>query len=229
MSDILDEPTKTCIRCLRAKPLSEFGPGGAKGAKSGLKASCRHCVAAQRRTERNGGLPVEPAEYVTERRCPTCNITKPRDAFYISNHTGDGLRVQCKECARVCSRGNYRRLKKSNPRLLKAGEMTDKARRKAKVENLPFNIDINDVLATFGDKCPVLGITYNLTAPVLEDASPTLDKFYAHKGYVKGNVTVLSRLANMIKSKASTEQVEAVAKWMRAFEDSQKPKLAMVA
>ena len=47
------------------------------------------------------------------------------------------------------------------------------------------------------------------------DASPALDKFEPRKGYVPGNIAVISSLANRIKSDTTDPEVlRKVANWM---------------
>jgi hypothetical protein len=45
--------------------------------------------------------------------------------------------------------------------------------------------------------------------------SPTLDRLVPSKGYVKGNVVVMSARANFIKQDAGSEEVGKVAEWLR--------------
>lgn len=40
------------------------------------------------------------------------------------------------------------------------------------------------------------------------------------KGYVKGNITVISNKANRIKNNGTAEEHEAIAKWLRDQETS---------
>jgi uncharacterized protein YejL (UPF0352 family) len=48
---------------------------------------------------------------------------------------------------------------------------------------------------------------------VSHDGSPQLDRLVPELGYVVGNVAVISRLANTIKSNATPQQIRAVADW----------------
>lgn len=48
-------------------------------------------------------------------------------------------------------------------------------------------------------------------------SSPSLDRLRPELGYVRGNICVISNLANRIKSNAtSAEELEHVAAWMRS-------------
>lgn len=44
--------------------------------------------------------------------------------------------------------------------------------------------------------------------------APSLDRRAPEKGYVKGNVTVMSRRANTLKLNASSEELRAIAAWV---------------
>ncbi|MDC3244940.1 hypothetical protein OAU16_01690 [Gammaproteobacteria bacterium] len=44
--------------------------------------------------------------------------------------------------------------------------------------------------------------------------SPSLDKINPDKGYMKGNVAIISLKANSIKSDATPKEVIKVAKWL---------------
>jgi hypothetical protein len=44
--------------------------------------------------------------------------------------------------------------------------------------------------------------------------SPSIDKFIPERGYVPGNVSVISHRANWLKNSASIEEVQMVLDWM---------------
>lgn len=95
-----------------------------------------------------------------------------------------------------------------------AKKMWSRAKTRAKKKNLPFNIDYADVVIP--EYCPILNI--KLTTKLgrgVSDNCPSLDKINPTLGYVKGNVMVISALANRIKTNANSEQVEAVLFFMR--------------
>lgn len=81
------------------------------------------------------------------------------------------------------------------------------AKARAKKQNVPFDIVASDL--TIPTHCPYLGIEL---VPFSEWASPSLDKIIPHLGYVVGNVQVISKLANTMKSCATVDQILTFSK-----------------
>ena len=77
-----------------------------------------------------------------------------------------------------------------------------------------FNMQIEDI--EWNENCPILGIPLNfdVSRGGIFDDTPTFDKIYPERGYVKGNVRVISDLANRMKSSASPEMLEKFARSM---------------
>lgn len=92
--------------------------------------------------------------------------------------------------------------------------MLRNARHRAKAQGVPFDLEETDI--EISSVCPVLGIPLVVSRGHFTDNSPALDKFIPELGYVKGNVTVISQKANMMKSNATLQEVEALAAWMRS-------------
>ena len=87
------------------------------------------------------------------------------------------------------------------------------AKKRANDLGLPFTIDASDVVVPL--VCPVLGIPLfrNKGSKGQGSNSPSLDRIIPQLGYVKGNVIVMSSLANRIKNDSTPNQVMAVALW----------------
>jgi hypothetical protein len=67
--------------------------------------------------------------------------------------------------------------------------------------------------------CPVFGIPLVVGEGRVgfgHDNSPTVDRIDDTKGYVPGNVAVISMKANVLKGRGTAEEHEAIARWMRA-------------
>jgi hypothetical protein len=80
------------------------------------------------------------------------------------------------------------------------------AKSRAKKKSLDFNIDKSDIIIP--DFCPVLEIPIFVCKGKSGNTSPTLDRSDNSKGYVKGNVRVISGRANTSKGDMSIEDIE---------------------
>lgn len=83
------------------------------------------------------------------------------------------------------------------------------AKQRAKKKRLPFNLTLDDVIIP--THCPALGI--KLIPGSSGSQSPTLDRIIPSLGYTKGNVVVISALANAIKSTGTPSEILKVAKF----------------
>lgn len=90
------------------------------------------------------------------------------------------------------------------------------ARQRSRAKNLMFDLDNNYIYAMLPETCPVLGntIIYDNKRGYSPD-SPSIDRIDPSKGYVKGNVAVISFRANMIKSDAGVFELEKVLAWLQ--------------
>lgn len=93
--------------------------------------------------------------------------------------------------------------------------MVQNAKQRAKAAGVPCTIKAVDIIIP--THCPVLGIPLarRLGKKGGCDASPSLDRIVPSLGYVPGNIVVVSRRANRIKSDASIEELEQVADFYR--------------
>lgn len=82
-------------------------------------------------------------------------------------------------------------------------------------EGVPFDMTVDD-LAPFPLTCPVLGLTINwMSTGVSGNDSPSIDRMVPEKGYVRGNVRVISNKANRLKSNASLDELDAIVRYMK--------------
>ncbi len=95
------------------------------------------------------------------------------------------------------------------------------ARVRAKKFDLPFDISHEDLVIP--EFCPVLGIPILLNcgdARRIPNA-PSIDKVIPSRGYVKGNVVVVSWRANKLKSDATIEELGNLARFYNEFASPQ--------
>ena len=62
--------------------------------------------------------------------------------------------------------------------------------------------------------CPVLGIELDWFAEVRQENSPSLDRLDSNKGYVKGNVAIMSWRANRIKNNGTKDEHYLIYKFL---------------
>lgn len=91
------------------------------------------------------------------------------------------------------------------------------AKYRAKKRGIEFTITPADV--EMPSICPVLGIDIehgnNDQSITARDCAPSLDRRDNKKGYIPGNVRVISWRANRIKNDATVEELEAILKYLR--------------
>jgi hypothetical protein len=90
--------------------------------------------------------------------------------------------------------------------------MWHSARRRAKKQNVPFDITIDDIIIP--NYCPVLGIPLFQGSKDEMYNSPSLDKIIPELGYVKCNIAVISHRANTIKNNGTAEEHRKIAQWL---------------
>jgi actin-related protein len=79
------------------------------------------------------------------------------------------------------------------------------AKQRAKKKGLDFNITEEDIVIP--EYCPLLHYRLERGEGSVQNSSPTLDRFDPTKGYIKGNVWVISNRANRIKQDASVSEL----------------------
>jgi len=89
---------------------------------------------------------------------------------------------------------------------------------RSKKYNVPFDLEPTDI--TIPDFCPVLGIRlYSSDFRGSHDNSPSIDRIYPERGYVKDNIVVVSILANRIKNSATPDQIGQVYYFYKKLEE----------
>lgn len=114
--------------------------------------------------------------------------------------------------------------KKKNPKKFKSSQdkwlinnpsynMYHNAKRRAKDIGVPFDISFRDI--HIPEYCPVLGI--KLYQEGLFETSGSLDKVIPEKGYVKGNIKVISMRANRLKSDGTLEEFRQIVNYIESM------------
>jgi hypothetical protein len=136
---------------------------------------------------------------------------------------------QCLECGKLASKAHrdsgkaavtaraaYEERRKREPEKV----MWQSAKGRAKKSGVEFTIKPEDIKAVWplDGRCPVLGITLEHNFDNGKGhavSSPSLDRIKPEKGYVIGNIVVMSMRANRIKSNETNwRDLVRVASWM---------------
>lgn len=159
--------------------------------------------------------------------CTNCKIEKKIVEFHKNCNTKDGYVNKCKSCVKEYDeiyrksdkvqnhqkskrhrdrKLEYRKLRfTQDPRIL----LRQSAKTRANKANLPFNLEVEDIIIP--EYCPILDIKLERKeygkGGSFQPNSPSLDKIIPSKGYVKGNVMVISMKANIMKCNASIEEL----------------------
>lgn len=144
------------------------------------------------------------------------NLVKNREGYLV----GDTHR-QCTNCLTIfektsktvtlCPKCNSTRVKSQSAEI----KMFRRAKARAKQRGLDFNIDESDIIIP--RECPILGIplvTLSGKSGAFNN-SPSLDRIDSSKGYIKGNIRVISQLANAMKSNATPEELLKFSDWIQ--------------
>jgi hypothetical protein len=84
---------------------------------------------------------------------------------------------------------------------------------RAKKEGIEFSIENIDI--QIPEYCPILrNIKLNKNNSVGKFDSPSLDRIDNSKGYIKGNIQVISMKANAMKNNATLEELKMFARWV---------------
>ena len=85
--------------------------------------------------------------------------------------------------------------------------------RKSKIE---CTINADFLKSIWTDVCPILGIPLIVAKGKMTDNSPSVDRIDPSKGYVPGNVVVISNRANMIKNCGTLEEHRAIVSFLES-------------
>ena len=98
-------------------------------------------------------------------------------------------------------------------------DMVTRAKARAIEKGVPFDITADDV--EFVEICPLLNIPLNWNHGPRVKNTPSLDRIIPEKGYVKGNIRIISNLANMMKSYASNEELRKFEKNINVYMENE--------
>lgn len=164
-----------------------------------------------------------------KKACSACKKVKDLKEFYNHNCTKDGKTGQCKECMTAYRKRNAEKAKKYAKKYREGNrdivnkkkreayknlevrqKLLSQCRNRALRKGIPFNLDIEDIIIP--DICPLLEVNFILGTKGNYEYTYSLDRIENDKGYIKGNVQVISKKANSMKNNATKEELITFAK-----------------
>ena len=90
------------------------------------------------------------------------------------------------------------------------------AKARAKKCHIEFTIKIEDIIVP--QFCPILGMELkrNVGSRTAQDNSPSVDRIDSQKGYIPGNIQVVSYRANTLKNSGSAAEHRRIAEWLES-------------
>jgi hypothetical protein len=155
--------------------------------------------------------------------CKKCKQELPLDAFWKCSSLPDGLQYNCIACSkqrwleRVTNnrevKARYREREKKYYAADVKRYLLRMAKKRAKALDREFTITVNDIELV--ETCPVFEWKLEMNTGKLNRNSYSLDRIDNEKGYIPGNVRVISWYANNLKSNLTVDEVERLYKYMK--------------
>lgn len=149
--------------------------------------------------------------------CQSCKSLKPvTDFFKYSNKSKSGfVDILDQNRYSICPKCNLENYIQKDDRQ----KMLDNAKARARRDQRDFSLSIEDIIIP--DRCPILGIELKPevgagrnNSPSENDHAPQLDRIDSSKGYVKGNVCVISTKANVQKKNGTAMEFLAITAFL---------------
>ena len=132
--------------------------------------------------------------------CCYCKEEKLLCEFAKKNPMTNQFSSRCKKCRKIGFLLNlenyiYRQIKNN-----------------AKKRNHEFNLTIDDIIIP--EYCPILNVKLNRTHMSNKNRyCPSIDRIDSSKGYIKGNIMIISMKANMMKNDATFDELLNFSKY----------------
>ena len=162
---------------------------------------------------------TKETEKGTEYFCTKCKQFKLLKYFEIRK-SSNRPRSHCKECRKIESAYYHRTVRlrmteeqanldiknnleyKADPLISLKKYLLRLTKCSAKNRNIEHSITIEDI--TIPEKCPILGVKF---IPKNRNYSYSVDRIDNNKGYIPGNIAIISNLANTMKQNASSYEL----------------------
>jgi hypothetical protein len=146
--------------------------------------------------------------------CEECNQSLNLNKFSLIEkwNPNSDTKNTCKKCSAKLNEKNRRdRDWKVDAARLLYSNIKSRCKRLGR----EFSIEMEDIIIP--EKCPVFGFELKREDRQTWMCAPSVDRIDSSKGYIKGNVTVVSRRANIIKRDATLEELEQLFNYYKTL------------
>ena len=146
--------------------------------------------------------------------CEECNQSLNLNKFSLIEkwNPNSDTKNTCKKCSAKLNEKNRRdRDWKVDAARLLYSNIKSRCKRLGR----EFSIEIEDIIIP--EKCPVFGFELKRENRETWMCAPSVDRIDSSKGYIKGNVTVVSRRANILKRDATIGELEQLFNYYKTL------------
>ena len=178
--------------------------------------NCRSCVLKRKKNYRELNKDKIKSYDVEWQRKNRKHVNEYRRLYYKDfdkrkkKNNYDNMRY-VRECIKINT--EIKKKHKQNP----IRRMFNRARTVSKKNNWDFDLILEDIVIP--SVCPVLGIQLYVSSGTRRDNSPTIDRIDNTKGYIKGNIVIISWRANRLKSDSSFKEREQIYLFYKQYEN----------
>lgn len=227
------ENIKKCRTCKKQQEISCFKRNPMY--KDGFETQCKSCQKEIKLRKLEANKDNVPKEKI----CRICKDMLSIENFGVNRSYADGYDTRCKKCrnkAAAIQRDKHReknnkkyvdryhsdpefkskRLKMSKKSFIKSKKNNPEkwilysAKTRAKALGLEFNLEESDI--TIPKFCPILNIELTIGGNKQTPNSASIDRIDPNKGYIKGNIKIISMQANVMKNNATIEELQEFSK-----------------
>ena len=211
--------TKICSYCEVEKPATLEFFGKRTQSKDGLEYGCRQCRKERWKAEKEGKpwisaktIRIQKEKEEGFRTCIDCGEKKPFSDF---ERVDRSTRRVCSSCH--ARRQREQRVKNKSEDIVyhSIRESLNGARKRAKEKGYPFDITIEDLMP-FPTHCEVSGVEL-VYGKGDKKHGASLDKVVPSKGYVKGNVRIISQMVNFAKTDLTVKQLKKLIDYIEKY------------
>ena len=192
-----------CYNCNTEKSIFDFYESDQRNCKS-----CKKARREEIKKNRELGIPTPRKKEYNKRKPDFIGPPEPKklrnkrkvEQWHENNPSKSRLYYEAKS-------EQFKKDRVENPKKY----MISRAKNRAKKKELEFNITEDDIFIP--SHCPILGVKLVPNCGNRVN-SMSLDRIDPSKGYIKGNVWVISNRANAMKNNADFELLLKFAKWV---------------